>query len=116
MVTAYNDTPPDVTNRIREVRKALGLTLEELAARTGISWQTIQRYETGVRNIKLESLKQIAEALGVTSAELMRDAVTLSQEERELIEWLREHPRDRQLILSQLRVLREDRESAKTAS
>lgn len=105
--TAYNDTPADLPNRIREERKAKGLTLEEMAELTGISWQTLQRYETGVRRITLEKLGEIAASLGVSTASLVRDAEALSREERELLDWIREHPRDRRLILSQLRVLRE---------
>ncbi len=107
MAAAYNDTPEGVTNRIRQVRKAHKLTLEELSAMTGISWQTLQRYETGVRAITLDKLETIAAALEVTTASLVSDAPAIDQDEQDLLDWMRQHPRDKQLILSQLRVLRE---------
>lgn len=110
MMAAYNDTPPDVRNRIRDERKAQKLTLEELAALTGISWQTLQRYETGVRAVTLDKLELIAKALNVPSSKLVKDAIELTDEERDVVEWMRRFPRDRQLILSQVRALRETRE------
>lgn len=58
--------------RIRARRRALGLTLEDLAAATGTSRQTIQRYENGViGNIPDGRLEALARALGTTPASLM---------------------------------------------
>ena len=58
--------------RIRARRRALGLTLEDVAAATGTSRQTIQRYENGViGNIPDERLEALARALGTTPAYLM---------------------------------------------
>ncbi len=61
-----------MSNKIREIRKEKGFTLEELAQRLGTSKQTIQRYETGAINtIPKEKAEAIAEILGTTPAELM---------------------------------------------
>ena len=106
---AYNDTPDGVLNRIREVRKSRGFTLEQLEALTGISWQSLQRYETGVRPVTLEKLAAIAEALGVSVSSLVIDANELSKEESEMLEWLRSHPSDQRVIQSTLRGLQEAR-------
>ena len=58
--------------RIKERRRALVLTLEDVAAAPGTSRQTIQRYENGViGNIPDERLEALARALGTTPAYLM---------------------------------------------
>jgi transcriptional regulator with XRE-family HTH domain len=60
--------------RIRDVRKAKGLTLEEVAARCDppTTAQTIGRLETGTRTVSVKWLNRIAAALGVTAADLVQ--------------------------------------------
>ena len=59
-------------NRLKELRKARGITLEQLAERLGTSKQTIHRYENGViANIPNDKIRMLAEALCVTPSELM---------------------------------------------
>jgi len=49
-----------------------GMTLEELAAKVGVSRQTIQRYESGViGNIPSDKIEMMAAALDTTPAALM---------------------------------------------
>lgn len=50
-------------NRIRERRKALGLTQEELAAKAGIDRSYVGGVERGERNLTFTMLCQISEAL-----------------------------------------------------
>lgn len=50
---------------IAKARLAAGLTQEQLAARMGITQQTVANWERGARNPKLASLRKIADALGV---------------------------------------------------
>lgn len=59
---------------IREVRRAKGLTLEEVAARCQppTTAQTIGRLETGTRTVSVAWLNRIAAALGVDAADLVR--------------------------------------------
>ncbi len=59
--------------RIREVRKAKGLTLEQVGAlcEPPTTAQTIGRLETGTRTVSVKWLNRIAQALGVTTAELV---------------------------------------------
>ncbi|MCL2730767.1 MAG: XRE family transcriptional regulator [Actinomycetia bacterium] len=52
-----------VRTRLRGLRSALGLSLDELAARTSLSPSTISRVETGKRSISLDILLPLARAL-----------------------------------------------------
>jgi transcriptional regulator with XRE-family HTH domain len=52
-----------VRTRLRALRTAAGLSLDELAARTNLSPSTISRIETGKRTIGLDVLVQLAAAL-----------------------------------------------------
>lgn len=63
-----------MTNRIRDIRKAKGLTLADLAAACAppTTAQTIGRLETGMRSLSLTWMNRIAAALGVDPASLMR--------------------------------------------
>jgi transcriptional regulator with XRE-family HTH domain len=54
-----------VRTRLRSLRNTLGLSLDELAARTNISPSTISRVETGKRTISLDVLLPLATALQV---------------------------------------------------
>jgi transcriptional regulator with XRE-family HTH domain len=64
-----------MTNRIRDIRKAKGLTLADLAAACDppTTAQTIGRLETGMRRLSLGWMNKIAAAMGVEPASLMRD-------------------------------------------
>ena len=54
-----------VRTRLRSLRTTLGLSLDELAARTNLSPSTISRVETGKRTISLDILLPLASALQV---------------------------------------------------
>ena len=54
-----------VRTRLRSLRHTLGLSLDELAARTNLSPSTISRVETGKRTISLDVLLPLAAALQV---------------------------------------------------
>ncbi|TPG40455.1 helix-turn-helix domain-containing protein [Sphingomonas koreensis] len=59
---------------IREVRRAKGLTLEDVARRCTppTTAQTIGRLETGTRTVSVGWLNRIADALGVAAADLVK--------------------------------------------
>lgn len=61
-------------HRIRDVRRAKGLTLLDVAERCDppTTAQTIGRLETGTRTLSLDWLNRIADALGVDSSELVQ--------------------------------------------
>ncbi len=58
--------------RLKEARRAAGLTFGELSARTGYAKSVLQRYEAGtVSKIPADRLEKIARALCVTPAWLL---------------------------------------------
>jgi transcriptional regulator with XRE-family HTH domain len=63
-----------VINRIREIRKAKGLTLADLAEACdpATTAQTIGRLETGTRTLSIKWMDRIASALGVDPETLVR--------------------------------------------
>lgn len=58
-------------NRIREIRRQLDLTIEDLAERTGLSVSYVGRLESGERNLSVKNMNLFARALEVTSQELL---------------------------------------------
>lgn len=64
-MTEPNEVEQVVRTRLRSLRNTLGLSLDELAARTNISPSTISRVETGKRTISLDILLPLAAALQV---------------------------------------------------
>lgn len=57
--------------RIREQRKACGLTLKQLADKVGTTPQTIQRLETANMSVTIEWLSKIANALNLKVSDLI---------------------------------------------
>lgn len=55
-----------VSTRLRSLRNTLGLSLNDLGARTNLSPSTISRIETGKRAISLDVLQPLAAALHVS--------------------------------------------------
>ena len=64
-MTELNKIEHAVRTRLRSLRNTLGLSLDELAARTNLSASTISRVETGKRTISLDILLPLATALQV---------------------------------------------------
>lgn len=59
-------------NSIREIRKRLGLTLDQLGKAVGLNFTTIAKVENSQRRASERMLKAIAEALNVTVDDLLR--------------------------------------------
>jgi transcriptional regulator with XRE-family HTH domain len=57
-----------VGERIRRRRTELGLTQEQLGAALGISYQQIQKYETGANRVSAARLYELAQAFDVDVA------------------------------------------------
>lgn len=51
--------------KIRRLRKCLGLSQNDLATQLDISYQQLQKYEAGKNNLNLSMLQKISGALGV---------------------------------------------------
>ena len=63
----------EIGARIRVARKERGLTQMQLAEKVGVSFQQIQKYETGKDRIFVERLQQIAQALKVPISYFFKD-------------------------------------------
>lgn len=60
----------DLPRNLTEARKRAGLTQQDLADRIGVARSTINMYELGNREPKVEMIEKLAEALGTTPAEI----------------------------------------------
>jgi transcriptional regulator with XRE-family HTH domain len=73
--------------RVRELRQGRGLTLEELAERSGVSRAMISKLERGEKNPTLVVAAKLAEGFGVTLSQLVgmeerREVVVVPREKR----------------------------------
>ena len=68
---AERDIEQLVRSRLRSLRTSLGLSLDELAGRAGMSPSTLSRIETGKRTIGLDVLVPLARALQVDLESLL---------------------------------------------
>lgn len=59
---------------IKRIRKEKGLTQKELGELCGINEANIRKYENGKQNPKIETIRRIANALGVPLNDLMPDS------------------------------------------
>ena len=64
---------------IRRLRELQALSQRELAARANLSVTTVNRIETGQRKPMPRTLRKLAEALGVTPAELIAEQPRLME-------------------------------------
>lgn len=60
---------------IRATADAQGMTITELAAKSGVHRVSIQRYIKGDREARLAELSRIADALGVDTGEMVDRAI-----------------------------------------
>lgn len=74
----------DISNRIRNKRKALGFTQQKLADKLGISMMTIVRWEKGVRTPNSAILPRLAEVLNTSVEYLMGLDETPAQNVKDL--------------------------------
>ena len=74
----------DLVLKLREVRRLRGLSQKDVARLSGVGEKTISSFETGERigSMKLEQLKRILSAYGMSEAEFFSGSV-----EREIAPW-----------------------------
>lgn len=68
--------PPDVAQigrRVRDTRRRLGMTVEELAQRAGLSVGNVSQLERGQGNPSLSTLCRLADGVGVHVTVLLRE-------------------------------------------
>ena len=68
-----DDIPLTVGRRVREARSARGLTLDQLAERSGVSRRMIVNVEAGRSSASITTLLRLATALSVALADLVSD-------------------------------------------
>lgn len=102
-----------IGENIRNLRKQVGLTQEQLAERLGISYQSVSRWELGVTYPDMEFVPVLAELFGVSADVLfgMPEAQKEKQAETILTELAKacgEQPLDPEKICRLIRDLRRD--------
>ncbi len=70
---------PRVGERMRNVRKSKGWTLQNAAKHTGLSPAVIGSYERAQRNPTIDQLAVIAEGYGITVASFLPDELSFPQ-------------------------------------
>ncbi len=65
-ISKIKTTRKKLGDRIRELRKAAGITQEELGERASLNYKFIGELERGRVNVSLDSLVKLASALDVT--------------------------------------------------
>lgn len=80
-----------IGERIRAARRANGWTNEELAARVGVNWRTVQRWQSGALP-RVKTLLKLADVLGVPQSYLVAEAEppTLPELQRQVAELTRQ--------------------------
>ena len=62
----------DMARKIRELRKAKNMTLEDVATIVGVGKSTVRKWETGmIANMRRDKIASLAKALDTTPAYLM---------------------------------------------
>lgn len=62
----------DMSNKIKELRKAKNMTLEDVGKKVGVGKSTVRKWETGIiANMKRDKISALAKALDTTPAYLM---------------------------------------------
>lgn len=97
--------------KVRMLRKALGLSQEELGHRSGLTTAYIGLIERGERNITLDTLLGLTYGLGVRLPDLLDfadevDKRALDDQTDEMLTWFRAvDARDRRILTEMARVL-----------
>jgi transcriptional regulator with XRE-family HTH domain len=68
----YNP-PMETGEQLRKIREFRGLTLSELAKRSGVGQSTLSQWESGKHKPRFEQLKKVLDALGITHEQLYED-------------------------------------------
>jgi transcriptional regulator with XRE-family HTH domain len=64
--------PPELGTRVRALRESMGLSLRELAARTGVSPATLSQVERGESSPSIAVATRIADGLELSLSQLLR--------------------------------------------
>lgn len=75
-VVAKTDSPATESRltfgrRLREERNKRGMTLEDLAEKSGMTWSYIAQVEVGRRNVSVDNMHRLASGVDVPLRELL---------------------------------------------
>jgi transcriptional regulator with XRE-family HTH domain len=70
-----------IGSRIRMLRKMRSMSQPDLAAAIGLSFQQVQRYETGESSLSIPMLAKVSTALSVTPMDLLQAFLQETSEE-----------------------------------
>ena len=104
-----------MAQRIKELRQARGLTLEQVADVVGVGKSTVRKWETGmIANMRRDKIADLAKALGTTPAYLMgweeeepQNSISpsepqLTEGEKMLLDLFNRVPEDKQQLVLQM--------------
>jgi transcriptional regulator with XRE-family HTH domain len=101
----------EMSRKIKELRLARGMTLEQVADIVGVGKSTVRKWETGmIANMKRDKIALLAKALGTTPAYLMgwkeeqtvAPKIILTENEIAVVNLLRRIPEDKQKMVLQM--------------
>ena len=101
----------DMSRKIKELRLAKGMTLEQVANIVGVGKSTVRKWETGmIANMKRDKIALLAQALSTTPAYLMGwfeeetqpKTETLTKDEKVIIDLFRQIPEEKQEMVVQM--------------
>lgn len=99
----------DMAQRIKELRHARGLTLEQVADVVGVGKSTVRKWETGmIANMRRDKIALLAKALSTTPAYLM--GWVEETEEKEKAPTERQLSEDQRMLLDLYDQLPEDKQ------
>ena len=76
LIIIMRDFGIEVGNRLQELRKNAGYTQEQLAEKLNISSNALSNYETGIRLMRIDTAKEVSDALGITVDYLLTGNMT----------------------------------------
>ena len=103
-----------MARRLKELRRAKGLTLEEVGSMVGVGKSTVRKWETGIiANMKRDKIAALAKALDTTPAYLMGwqeeetpEKIQLNEGEGMLLDLFRRIPVENQrMVLDMIKIV-----------
>lgn len=102
-----------MSRKIKQLRQAKGMTLEQVADIVGVGKSTVRKWETGmIANMKRDKIALLAKALDTTPANLMgwkeenetnpTKELKLTKGEEKLVELFRRVPEEQQELVLQM--------------
>ena len=81
-----------IGKRLRKQREYMGMTREEFAEKTDISWQFLAEIENGTKGMSAETLYKICTAFGISADHLLLGRENLSSAKTPCMELLSKVP------------------------